>query len=107
MIVLNPKTISNFFDNYKRLLFLLFLAFSIISLGMIIFIDNDYYQGVSFKIMFIHVPAAWLSLMLLGIMGTVSIIGLVFKSTTCIIIARAISPIGVLMSITVLVTGSI
>ena len=74
MIVLNPKTLSNFFDKYKKLLFFLFLAFSIISLGMIIFIENDYYQGVSFKIMFIHVPAAWLSLMLFGIMGTVSII---------------------------------
>tara|TARA_B110000240_G_scaffold191605_1_gene234454 strand:+ start:214 stop:921 length:708 start_codon:yes stop_codon:yes gene_type:complete len=107
MIVLNPKTLSNFFDKYKKLLFFLFLAFSIISLGMIIFIENDYYQGVSFKIMFIHVPAAWLSLMLFGIIGTVSIIGLVFKSPTSFIIARAISPIGLLMSITVLVTGSI
>ena len=57
--------------------------------------------------MFIHVPAAWLSLLLFGIMGSASIIGLIFKSPTSFIVARAISPVGLIMSITVLVTGSI
>jgi heme exporter protein C len=57
--------------------------------------------------MFIHVPAAWLSLMLFFSIGVSSIIGLVFKSPTSFTIARAISPIGLLMSIVVLVTGSI
>ncbi len=107
MIVLNPKNISNFFNKYIKILILIFIILSVFSLVSILLIDNDYYQGVSFKIMFIHVPAAWLSLMLFGIMGITSIIGLVFKSPTSFIIARSISPIGLLMSLTVLVTGSI
>ena len=107
MIILNPKNISDFLEKYRRALLISFLILLIVSLGMIIFIENDYYQGVSFKIMFIHVPSAWLSLMLFGIIGTASIIGLVFKSPTAFVIARSISPIGLLMSITVLVTGSI
>ena len=107
MIVLNPKNISDFLDRYKKILLFSFLGLLVISLGMIVFIENDYYQGVSFKIMFIHVPAAWLSLMFFGIMGTASIIGLVFKSPTSFTIARSISPIGLLMSLTVLFTGSI
>lgn len=107
MIVLNPKNISNFFEKYIKILILIFIILSVFSLVSILLIDNDYYQGVSFKIMFIHVPAAWLSLMLFGIMGITSIIGLVFKSPTSFIIARSISPIGLLMSLTVLVTGSI
>ena len=74
---------------------------------LIFFLENDYYQGISFKIMFIHVPAAWLSLMFFFIMGTSSIIGIVFKSPTAFTIARSLSPIGLLMSILVIITGSI
>ena len=74
---------------------------------LIFFLENDYYQGISFKIMFIHVPAAWLSLMFFFIMGTSSIIGIVFKSPTAFTIARSLSPIGLLMSVLVIITGSI
>ncbi|MDC0862093.1 hypothetical protein OAQ08_05820, partial [Alphaproteobacteria bacterium] len=105
MFIIFPKTITSLYNKYKKILFLLFLTLLATSLVMIAFIDNDYYQGVSFKIMFIHVPSAWLSLMLFGIMGSASIIGLVFKSPVSFTIARAISPIGLLMSVTVLVTG--
>ena len=107
MFIIFPKTITSLYNKYKKILFLLFLTLLATSLVMIAFIDNDYYQGVSFKIMFIHVPSAWLSLMLFGIMGSASIIGLVFKSPVSFTIARAISPIGLLMSVTVLVTGSV
>ena len=74
---------------------------------LIIFLENDYYQGISFKIMFIHVPAAWLSLMIFFSMGISSIIGLIFKSPTSFTISRSLSPIGLIMSIVVLITGSI
>ena len=49
---------------------------------LIIFLENDYYQGISFKIMFIHVPTAWLSLAIFLVMGISSIVGLIFKSPT-------------------------
>ena len=57
--------------------------------------------------MFIHVPAAWISLMFFFIMGLSSIIGIIFKSPSAFTISRALSPIGLIMSIVVLATGSI
>jgi heme exporter protein C len=57
--------------------------------------------------MFVHVPTAWLSLIIFFTMGVSSIIGLVFKSPTSFTISRALSPIGLIMSIIVLITGSI
>lgn len=107
MIIINPRYIGNIFERHQKLIIFLILILTAISLIMIYFLENDYYQGVSFKIMFIHVPAAWLSLLLFTIMGTLSIVALVFKSPTSFLIARSISPIGLLMSIVVLITGSV
>jgi heme exporter protein C len=107
MFAITPNTLSAFLNSISKyivLLMILLLGFSAI---LITLLENDYYQGVSFKIMFIHVPAAWLSLLIFSTMGISSIIGLVFKSPTAFTISRAISPIGLIMSIIVLVTGSI
>ena len=57
--------------------------------------------------MFIHVPTAWLSLLIFLSMGCSSIIGLIFKSPTSFTISRSLSPIGLIMSVIVLITGSI
>ena len=107
MLVINPNSLSTILKSLNKLLSILIVLLSISSLTIKYFLENDYYQGISFKIMFIHVPAAWLSLLLFGVMGITSIIGLVFKSPNALIIARSISPVGLIMSITVLITGSI
>ena len=102
MFAITPNILSAFLNSISKyivLLMILLLGFSAI---LIILLENDYYQGVSFKIMFIHVPAAWLSLLIFSTMGISSIIGLVFKSPTAFTISRAISPIGLIMSIIVL-----
>ena len=107
MIALTPNMLSNFLTSISRFIIILSLFLIAIAGILIFFLENDYYQGVSFKIMFIHVPTAWLSLMIFLIMGVSSIIGLVFKSPTAFTISRAISPIGLIMSVVVLITGSI
>ena len=107
MFALTPNMLSNFFTSINKFIIILSLFLIAIAAILIIFLENDYYQGVSFKIMFIHVPTAWLSLMIFFIMGVSSIIGLIFKSPTAFTISRAISPIGLIMSIVVLFTGSI
>jgi len=107
MFALTPNMLSNFFTSINKFIIILSLFLIAIAAILIIFLENDYYQGVSFKIMFIHVPTAWLSLMIFLIMGVSSIIGLVFKSPTAFTISRAISPIGLIMSVVVLITGSI
>jgi len=107
MFAITPNSFSKFLNSINTFLIIITVVLFAIAGVLIILLENDYYQGISFKIMFIHVPAALLSLMLFFSIGVSSIIGLVFKSPTSFTIARAISPIGLLMSIVVLVTGSI
>jgi len=107
MFAISPKMLSDFFKSISTFLIISVSVLFLFAGALIIFLENDYYQGISFKIMFIHVPAAWLSLMIFFSMGISSIIGLIFKSPTSFTISRALSPIGLIMSIIVLVTGSI
>jgi heme exporter protein C len=107
MLAINPNILSRFLNSISQFIIILSLFLICVAGVLIYFLENDYYQGISFKIMFIHVPAAWLSLMFFFIMGTSSIIGIVFKSPTAFTIARSLSPIGLLMSILVIITGSI
>ena len=107
MFAISPKMLSDFFKSISTFLIISVIILFVFAGALIIFLENDYYQGVSFKIMFIHVPAAWLSLMIFFSMGVSSIIGLIFKSPTSFTISRALSPIGLIMSIVVLITGSI
>jgi heme exporter protein C len=107
MFAISPKMLSDFFRSISTFLIISVSVLFVFAGALIIFLENDYYQGISFKIMFIHVPTAWLSLMIFFSMGISSIIGLIFKSPTSFTISRALSPIGLIMSIIVLVTGSI
>ena len=107
MLAINPNILSRFLNSISQFVIILSLFLICVTGVLIFFLEDDYYQGISFKIMFIHVPAAWLSLMFFFIIGTSSIIGIVFKSPTAFTIARSLSPIGLLMSILVIITGSI
>ncbi len=107
MFAITPNLLSRFLNSISQFVIILSLFLVSVAGVLIFFLENDYYQGVSFKIMFIHVPAAWLSLMFFFIMGTASIIAIVFKSPSAFTISRSLSPIGLLMSILVIITGSI
>ena len=107
MFAITPHMMSNFFESISKFVVLLTSILFVIAGILIIFLENDYYQGISFKIMFIHVPTAWLSLLIFLSMGCSSIIGLIFKSPTSFTISRSLSPIGLIMSVIVLITGSI
>ena len=107
MLAITPNILAKFLNFCSKYVFILSLFLFSIAAILIILLENDYYQGISFKIMFVHVPTAWLSLLIFFTMGVSSIIGLVFKSPTSFTISRALSPIGLIMSIIVLVTGSI
>jgi heme exporter protein C len=107
MLAITPNILSKFLNFCSKYVLILSLLLFSIAAILIILLENDYYQGISFKIMFVHVPTAWLSLLIFFTMGVSSIIGLVFKSPTSFTISRALSPLGLIMSIIVLITGSI
>ena len=67
----------------------------------------DYLQGQTVRIMYIHVPCAWLSLFAYSIMAFCSFFSIVYKHTLADIISRAIAPIGACFTLATLITGSI
>lgn len=67
----------------------------------------DYLQGESVRIMYIHVPSAWLSLQIYVLMAICSFISLVYKHSLADIISRACAPIGATFTLITLITGSI
>jgi len=68
---------------------------------------EDYQQGDTVRIMFVHVPAAWLSLMVYAVLGGASFFALVFRHVLADVAARAAAPLGAAFTALALVTGSL
>lgn len=67
----------------------------------------DYQQGESVRIMYIHVPAAWMALMVYGAMALASAVGLVWRHPLAELSAREMAWIGAAFTLVCLVTGSL
>ncbi len=67
----------------------------------------DYQQGDSFRIIYLHVPAAWMSLFVYMVMATTSAIGLIWRIKIAHVVATVSAPIGASFTFLALVTGSI
>lgn len=67
----------------------------------------DYQQGETVKIMYIHVPAAWLSMMFYSIIAISSFGLLVFRHPLADVSAKAAAPIGAAFTLAALITGSL
>jgi len=90
--------------------YILFAFVIIVSIGLIeslILSPEDYIQSHSVRIMYVHVPSAWISLGTFSIIAILSFFILVFKNKSFIIISKSLAPAGLLFNIIALVTGSI
>lgn len=67
----------------------------------------DYLQGESVRIMYIHVPAAWMSMMIYALMALFGAIALVWRIRATEILAMASAPVGAAFTLIALVTGSL
>ena len=67
----------------------------------------DYQQGDSFRILYIHVPSAWMSMFVFGLMAFYAAIALVWRIKLCEILAMACAPTGAAFTVITLATGSI
>jgi heme exporter protein C len=68
---------------------------------------DDYQQGATVKIMFIHVPAAWLGMFAWGVMSLAALGTLVWRHPLADVAAKAAAPIGAAFTLMCLVTGSL
>ncbi|MDG2524411.1 heme ABC transporter permease [Stenotrophomonas sp. HITSZ_GD] len=70
-------------------------------------VPADYKQGDSFRILYIHVPSAWMSLFVFGLMALYAAIAMIWRVKLCEILAMACAPIGAAFTVITLLTGSI
>ena len=75
--------------------------------GALFVVPPDYQQGDSFRILYIHVPAAWMSLFVYALMAFYAVLALVWRIKLCEVLAMACAPIGALFTAVTLATGSI
>src|ERR1700684_2805506 len=68
---------------------------------------DDYQQGATVKIMFLHVPGAWLGMLAWGIMTIAALGTLVWRHPLADVTAKAAAPIGAAFTLMCLVTGSL
>ena len=68
---------------------------------------EDYQQGDTVRIMFIHVPAAWMAMFAYLCLGVASLLGLVFRHALAEAAARACAPLGAAFTALALITGSL
>ena len=68
---------------------------------------TDATQGESYRIIFIHVPAAWMSMFLYVVMAFWAALGLAMNTRLSSMMASAIAPTGALMTVLALITGSL
>ena len=86
---------------------LAFVGFAIGIYGALFSVPADVNQGEYFRILYIHVPSAWMSLFIFVVMAIQSFIALVWRIKICEILAMACAPIGAAFTVITLVTGSI
>jgi heme exporter protein C len=67
----------------------------------------DYQQGEAFRIIYVHVPAAWMSLFVYVVMAGAGMVGLIWKMKVADAVARAGAPLGAAFTLLALATGSL
>ena len=90
--------------------YILFLFVIVISVGLteaLVLSPEDYKQSDAVRIMYVHVPAAWISLGIFSSITFLSISGFIFKNKNLFLIAKSLAPSGFVFNIIALVTGSI
>ena len=82
----------------------------VITIGLseaLIISPKDYIQSDSVRIMYVHVPSAWISVGIFSVISILSFGTLFFKNKTFPLIAKSLAPSGLVFNIVALVTGSI
>jgi heme exporter protein C len=82
------------------------LAFAV-GISQAFLAPDDYQQGATVKIMFVHVPAAWLGIFAWALMSAAALGTLVWRHPLADVAAKAAAPIGAAFTLMCLVTGSL
>ena len=95
------EKLLNFINSIFFVLLIAALSFALI------FSPPDYLQGDSVRIMYVHVPAAWIGLASFTSIAILSILNFIFKIKNLILITKSIAPIGFMFTCLAIITGAI
>ena len=104
----NPNNTLKIINKLQRIVFIVFIV--IVSIGLLealILSPEDYKQSDSVRIMYVHVPSAWISLGIFSLIAFLSFGILIFRNKNFSLITKSLAPSGLIFNIIALVTGSI
>ncbi len=90
--------------------YVLFLFIVVLCVGLVealVISPEDYKQSDAVRIMYVHVPAAWISIGIFSSITLLSFCGFVFRNKNFFLISKSLAPSGFVFNIIALVTGSI
>jgi len=104
----NPYRIFKINSTLQKIVFFCFIIVLCVGLLEALFLSpEDYLQKDSVRIMYVHVPAAWISLGIFSLIALLSFLVFIFKNKNFILISKSLAPSGILFTLIALVTGSI
>jgi len=104
----SPGNTIKIISKLQKFIFALFIAVLILGLAeALVLSPEDYKQSDSVRIMYVHVPAAWISLGIFTVISILSFGILIFKNKNFSLITKSLAPSGFVFNIIALVTGSI
>jgi len=106
--LINPSKFNEIADYiFKPVLVLSILLFGLGLLFSFYLSPDDYQQGSTVRIMYVHVPSAWLALLTYAIMTFYSIVALAFRIPFGFIFNTAVAPIGAIFTLICIISGSL
>ena len=103
----NPTRFLNIVNRILPWLITATLLLFVIGLYRVVNAPDDYQQGATVKIMFLHVPAAWLGMFGWGLMSVAALGTLVWRHPLADVAGKAAAPIGAAFTLICLITGSL
>lgn len=100
------------FMRFSRVIFPWVAGLSVLTIvaGLVLglgVVPPDYQQGDAYRIMFVHVPSAWMGLFIYGVMAVSSAVGFIWRHPLADLIAKSSAPIGACFTFICLFTGSL
>ena len=106
--LINPSRIFHWIEKLINFINSIFFILLIIALTFALVLSPpDYLQGDSVRIMYVHVPSAWIGLASFTVIALMSILSFIFKIKNLNLITKSIAPIGLLFTCIAIITGSL
>ena len=106
--LLSPSNLFYWIEKLISFINSIFFIFLLVALSFaLIFSPPDYLQGDNVRIMYVHVPSAWIGLASFTCIALFSIVNFIFKTKNLILVTKSIAPLGLMFTCLAIVTGSL